>query len=97
MKLLVIAANPLVRRMLRAVVAETASYLCECSTYEEAVATYGGYRPDFVLIDPRFRIAFRLRQAFGLPIRRRVWSCWQTMIMPTCGLPLSVRGLTGIY
>jgi len=67
MKLLVIATNPLVRRMLRTVVAETASYLCECSTYEEAMANYDGFRPDFVLIDSALsdnvRVASSIRTA----------------------------------
>src|SRR4029450_3204224 len=51
MRLLIVDDNEKMRRMLRVLVADLASAICECSDGAEALATYASFRPDWVLMD----------------------------------------------
>ena len=51
MKLLIVEANPAVRRVLKTVVAPLADVICECADGDEAVSIYRAEHPNFVLMD----------------------------------------------
>lgn len=51
MKLLIVEANPLMRRLIRNLVQEMADELCECADGSQALAAYEQQHPDWVLMD----------------------------------------------
>jgi CheY-like chemotaxis protein len=51
MKLLIVEDNPVVRRMIKSIVADLAEEIHECADGAAALATYAACRPDFVLMD----------------------------------------------
>jgi CheY-like chemotaxis protein len=53
MTFLIVEDNAGIRRVLRRVLAETASAIWECSDGAEALAAYAEHRPDIVLMDLR--------------------------------------------
>ncbi|MEW6206999.1 MAG: response regulator [Acidobacteriota bacterium] len=55
MKFLLIEDNEEMRRMLRTLIEDMADQIHECSDGAEAIAAYGRYLPDWVLIDIRLK------------------------------------------
>ena len=53
MKLLIVEDNAGIRRVLRRILAGTASTIWECADGSEALAAYEEHRPDIVLMDLR--------------------------------------------
>jgi DNA-binding NarL/FixJ family response regulator len=51
MRLLIVDDNEKMRRLLRVLVADLASAICECDDGAEALPSYVSFRPDWVLMD----------------------------------------------
>jgi DNA-binding NarL/FixJ family response regulator len=51
MKLLLVEDNPLMRRVVRRLVADLVDEICECGNGAEACALYAAQHPDWVLMD----------------------------------------------
>ena len=51
MSLLIVEDNPKMRRMLKSLVSDLASDVCECGDGSEALAAYTAQQPDWVLMD----------------------------------------------
>jgi CheY-like chemotaxis protein len=66
LKILIVDDNAPVRRLVASIVGPLAESIQECSTGEEAVATYGSMRPDIVLMD------IRMKEMDGIEATRRI-------------------------
>jgi CheY-like chemotaxis protein len=51
MKLLIVDDDERIRRMIKTIVADASSIICECSDGEQACACYAEHQPDWVLMD----------------------------------------------
>ncbi len=68
MKLLIVEDNAGIRRVLRRILADTASTIWECADGSEALAAYEEHRPDIVLMD------LRMTNVDGLTATRQIRS-----------------------
>ena len=66
MKVLIVEDNPLMRRMIRRMVAGVADQISECADGETACSLYRELRPDWVLMD------IELGQVNGIAATRRI-------------------------
>lgn len=68
MKLLIVEDNPLIRKMIRRLLADLAEDIRECADGDEALALYRVFQPDWVLMDwqmPRLNGLAATRQIIG--------------------------------
>lgn len=68
MKLLIVEDNPLIRKMIRRLLANLAEDIRECADGDEALALYRVFQPDWVLMDwqmPRLNGLAATRQIIG--------------------------------